>query len=320
MLALGFSVVSFLALESAFAVADPSVAPPPWSACAGGGGPNRGAGPASASAPAPASPDPAAAVTAPSLGATGLEAAPAGTMRDPFRPEQPAPGWDTPAATTQSVTTTTPSNTTTTTTTVVVTQRVAVPPLPPAAPVETPRHRPFVGGYGGFGWRLGGASHRAASFTNVRGGLLLGERFSIGGSFVRMTKRFGPPLRGTSGKTYDLAMAYGGVQIGVAVIRRGRFELGIDSLLGVGVGCISRKGSRHDSNVDARCVERVKMFVAEPGAFMHFALTKWMRLGLNGGYRFVARERWASGSQIAMSGGYVGMNVDFGWFARHDWR
>ncbi|MFO0634450.1 MAG: hypothetical protein U0168_16515 [Nannocystaceae bacterium] len=284
--------------------------------------------PAVAPAPVEATPVAPAALAPVTPAPTALAPAPAPVavepMRDPFRPEAPASGWDTPTTTTTTTTTAAvaapASTTTTTTTTTTITHRVVVPPLPPAPPPPQARKRRFVSGYGGFGMRVGSVSHRMATFSNIRGGLLLGERVMIGGSLVRMTKRFGPPIQGDNGQSYQLAVAYGGLHLGVVALRRGRFELGVDSLLGVGVGCIANLRSHHDDKVDARCVEQVKMFTAEPGAFMHVALAKWLRVGMNAGYRFVARERWPSGNNFAMNGGYFGLNLDFGWFARPGWR
>jgi len=232
-------------------------------------------------------------------------------MGDPFRPGAPVSGWDTPApsGTTTTTTTATPG-TTTTTTTVVVTERVAVPPTPP--PSQPRRDRFFVGGYGGIGFQLGAVSRRMAAFSHLRGGILLGERISIGASLTRMTRRFGPPIEGVSGASYQLAMVYGGVDLGLALIRRGPFELGVSTLLGAGTACVQTNAHR------PRCVESVKMMVAQPAVFANFNLTSWMRIGMSGGYRFVAREAWRPPNEFRLAGGFFGANLEFGWFKRPD--
>lgn len=226
------------------------------------------------------------------------------TMRDPFRPDEGGTALS-PAR-----------GTTTTTTTVVVTERVRPMPYNPPPPPVHERERVFIGGYGGFGGRLGPTSGRLSVFSNFRGGLLIGKRLSIGGSLVQLTKRLGAPIKGTSGREYQLGLAYGGVQVGLVALRRGRFEIGVDSLFGVGVACIY---DRHrDAHGRSACLDSVKLFVAEPGAFIHFNLTDWMRVGLNGGYRFVGRQAWASGANFRLASPYFGANIDFGWFRRRD--
>ncbi len=231
-----------------------------------------------------------------------------GVMRDPFRDDghaiQLAPStagdeyYDAPPRTT-------------TTTTVVITERARAMPQP-----EPRRERIFIGGYGGFGGRIGPTSGRASVFSNIRGGLLIGKRLSIGGSLVQMTKRLGKPIVGASGREYQLGLAYGGAQLGLVAFRRGRFEIGVESLLGVGVACVYDRRRNHEGR--SSCRESVRMFVAEPGAFVHLNLTDWMRLGLNGGYRFVVRPAWPSGANLRLAAPYFGANLDFGWFRRKD--
>lgn len=257
-------------------------------------------------AAAPATPPPAIApATVVPNSLAPAEPVPLQTMRDPFRPDGPATTLA-PATTSPDA----PAATTTTTTTVVIHDR----PMPPQYVSPPPRERFFVGGYGGFGGRMGPTSGRLSVFSNFRGGILLGKRLSIGGSLVQLTKRLGAPIRGTSGKSYQIGLAYGGVDVGIVAFRRGRFEIGVESMIGVGVACIyeRERGSAGD------CRESVKLFVAEPGAFMHFNLTDWMRVGFNGGYRFVGRQAWPSGAQFRLAAPYFGANLDFGWFRRKD--
>jgi hypothetical protein len=209
----------------------------------------------------------------------------------------------------------TPANSTTTT--VVVTQR-ELPPLPPPPPPAPPPRskRFFVSGYGGLSFQLSTTSRRLSILNGFQGGLLLGERLSIGVAYRRLAHRVGPDIRGTNGNRYQLGMMYGGGELGVVIVRHGRFEMGIESLFGMGVGCVNQK-IRREGHTETRCIDAVRMFVIEPGAFMHFNLTNWMRLGLDGGYRFVVRESFKPPNDFRLSGPYFGMNLEFGWFKRH---
>ncbi len=275
-------------------------------------------------APEPAAPAPVAAPAAPAAAPPAVTppapaASPAVTpppMVDPFRPDRVADtqgdpfrsgdAWIVPAQ---------PPGTTTQTTTVVVTERVTVPPLPPPPPPSPPPavRRPFVSGYGGLQLDLSTTSRRFTTFTGVHGGLLLGERLSIGASIRNLTRRFGPPIVGTSGNQYRLLMSYGGLELGAVLFRRDRFEFSLEALLGAGVACISRQSREHRRG---NCVDAVRMAVVQPGAFIHLNLTNWMRVGLGGGYRFVARQKWKTNADFKLAAPYFGMSVDFGWFRR----
>ena len=240
-------------------------------------------------------------------------------MRDPFRPETTPDTQGDPfrAGDTWTPYTGDPTRrTSTTTTTVVVTDRPlpALPPPPPPSPPSAPK-RFFVSGYGGFNFALTTTSRQLSLINGFQGGLLLGERLSIGGAFRRMSHRFGPDIQGTSGRHYQLAMVYGGAEVGVVLIRHNRFELGIESLFGMGSSCVNQL-VKQNGHTDAKCIDAVRMFVIEPGAFIHINLTNWMRFGLDGGYRFVVRERFRPPNDFRMGGAYFGMNVEFGWFKR----
>jgi hypothetical protein len=235
---------------------------------------------------------------------------------DPFRPGRVGDTQGDPFRAGDTWTPYTGERTPSTTTTVIVTERTLppLPPPPPPSPPEQPK-RFFVSGYGGLSFQLTTTSRRLSLMNGFQGGLLLGERLNIGLAYRRMVHRFGPDILGESGKRYQLGMVYGGAELGVVIVRHNRFELGIESMFGMGVGCVNQL-VRKNGHTDARCVDAVRMFVIEPGAFIHFNLTNWLRLGIDGGYRFVVRERFKPGNDFRMGGPYFGMNLEFGWFKR----
>jgi hypothetical protein len=308
-------------------------APPPSAAPAPTAAPPPAAAAPTASPPAatpPADPPPVAAPTSgpadpAAPGAVPLTSTPpppasaeAAPIGDPFRPGRvidtqgdpfrPGDTWTPYAGEPVS------PATTTTTTTVVITERPdPLPPPPPAPPPRTKRF--FVSGYGGLSFQMSTTSRRLSLLNGFQGGLLLGERLSLGLAFRRMTHRFGPDIRGDSGKRYQLGMIYGGAEVGVVIVRHGRFELGLESLFGMGVGCVNRL-IKEEGHTDAKCIDAVRMFVIEPGAFIHLNLTNWMRVGIDGGYRFVVRERFKPPNDFRLGGPYFGLNLEFGWFKR----
>ncbi|MCR9163481.1 MAG: hypothetical protein ACE37F_19825 [Nannocystaceae bacterium] len=172
----------------------------------------------------------------------------------------------------------------------------------------------FVSGYGGIITRGSAVSRKMGVLRGFHGGLLLGDRLSIGVAYHRLKRRFGAPILDSSNRPLALEMAYGGLEIGATVFRSGRFELGVQTLFGGGAGCVTYDVNRR-SNV-AECVDGVRMMVLEPSAIANVRVTDWMRVGLEGGYRGVARSSWSEGNDFDLGGGFFGLNLDFGWFAR----
>lgn len=203
----------------------------------------------------------------------------------------------------------------------------AVLGVAPASAVQRPTtqsagHGPAVGGYGGIGARVGPVGSMGGVFTVSRGGVVLGERLTVGGAFVSVAPRhgFGPPMRSTTGRVYTTAMLYFGLELGWVAYRRGRVEIGPQALLGVGLACIVRLRGRGDHD----CVERLPLYVAEPSAFVRVDLTParanspgrraMIRVEFDAGYRLVRHRPWPSGNDVRLAAPYLGANLDFGWF------
>jgi hypothetical protein len=189
---------------------------------------------------------------------------------------------------------------------------VRPPPTPPP-----PAHEPndfFIGGYGAFDMRFSGLSRKMATIMGARAGVLLGKRLSLGGAMYKVARRFGPPIRDEQGAPLNLKMAYGGATIGLTIVRGRWVELAAHTLIGAGVACIS-DDYRYEEDT-FRCRESVRMVVVEPGANVFFNLADWFRLGVDVGYRAVAREKWRAPNDFMLSGGYGGFSLQFGWFGR----
>lgn len=172
----------------------------------------------------------------------------------------------------------------------------------------------FVSGYGGIITRGSAVSRKMGILRGFHGGLLLGDRLSIGLAYHRLKRRFGAPILDARDQPLAIEMAYGGMELGATVVRRGRFELGVQTLFGGGAACLTYDVNGR-SNV-AECVESVRMMVLEPSAIANIRITDWMRMGIEGGYRGVARSQWRPPNDFDLGGGFFGLNLDFGWFAR----
>ena len=174
----------------------------------------------------------------------------------------------------------------------------------------------FVSGYGGIITRGSAVSQKMGVLRGFHAGLLLGDRLSIGLAYHRLKRRFGAPILDPQERPLALEMAYGGLELGATVFRHGRFELGLQTLFGGGAACLTYDVNNRSSV--AECVESVRMIVLEPSAIAHVRITDWMRLGVEGGYRGVARSQWRPPNDFDLGGGFFGVNLDFGWFARPD--
>jgi hypothetical protein len=172
----------------------------------------------------------------------------------------------------------------------------------------------FFGGYGGPSGRISAVSGKVATVAGFRGGVLIGNRLSLGAAAHRMTWRQGPPIMDGEGADYTLRMSYGGMTAGVTLWRPSVLEFAVEGLAGAGVACISTNGDYKDDR--GHCVESVKMFVGEPAATMYINVTDWMRVAITGGYRIVVRERWRAPNEFLLSGGYGGIDLQFGWFRK----
>jgi len=182
----------------------------------------------------------------------------------------------------------------------------SLPPPAPPAKASTGR-RFFIGGYGGLSTRLSPASRKMGAYTGIRGGLMLGRRISLGGSFYNLGARFGAPIVDSDGRDLDLSLRYGGFAVGLAIVDRRTFQFALQSLFGGGTACISVEDEDY-------CIESIRFTVIEPGAALYFVPARWFRLGFEGGYRFAMKYNWQPPNFFPMSGGYGGISVEFGRF------
>lgn len=183
-----------------------------------------------------------------------------------------------------------------------------VAPAPGAEVTPPPRRRAWgegttlinrdakVGIYTAPTFTLAGINRSPGFMLGAEFGVLLGERFSIGAAGRALVT----PLAAqrSDGRTFNLRLPYAGVSLAVALVRVKFFSIGVSTLLGGGRVCLN------DERLD-RCVNRAAVFVAEPELGLQFALTKYIRLVVSGGYRVVVSQAWsgpANGMLRGLSG------------------
>ena len=203
---------------------------------------------------------------------------------------------------------------TTTSTTVVVTRvqhRPAPPPPIPEIECGGGDDEPGARGFVGFSSRLTSVNANPSVLMGARSGFTFGDRFTVGGAFYSLTARYADPITGPRGQPLGLRMTYGGVLLGYRAYSGRVVKLGLETLAGAGAGCVSR-GTRTVGR--AECIEKVGLITVEPGLELGFVVTDWLKLGLAGGFRFVTREAWRAPNDFTLSGPYLGLNIDVGWF------
>lgn len=163
--------------------------------------------------------------------------------------------------------------------------------------------------------RGAGLSGKFGTFGGARGGILLGRRMAVGAAYYGLRRRFNASIRDEAGNPMYLDMNYGGLTLGVSAGLWSRGEFQLNTLVGGGSACVAYvEGGYH--GLPFGCIERVPTFVVEPGATLYFNVADWVRLGLEGGYRFAAGYRWDAPNHFRLSGGYFGLAVEFGWFKK----
>lgn len=60
-----------------------------------------------------------------------------------------------------------------------------------------------------------------------------------------------------------------------------------------------------------------KVYVWQPSIALEMNVFRWMKIGIDGGYRFVTNNNLKGISEKELSGAYAGLKLKFGWSWRH---
>jgi hypothetical protein len=246
----------------------------------------------------PAAPNTTAPASADSGWTTASPAAPSATAAQP-----PAPA-STPAQTTPA-----PAETN------------APPPAPAATqtPIEPARSDEpptlfgskslKVGGYGTLGVRYARINGEDGALSGIEGALLLDHRFAIGFAGYG----WGNQQRITSKRFIDqpyLHFGYGGLLFRYHVyIPNSPVYFSGAALVGGGVVGLTNTwdGDLYRENSDA-------FFIVEPQLGVHINFTRWMRMGIDAGYRVTSGIGKFDFTESDFNGVSLGGNIGFGWF------
>jgi hypothetical protein len=210
---------------------------------------------------------------------------------------------------------------------------VAVPPPPPPAwekraaapPARNERasrddsstlfNRPSIGGYGGVSVAYTHMLNRGGALFGLEGALLIGHRLTLGLAGYGFSRSPEGPAD-ADGTPRQYGAGYGGFVGRYALFNNGPLYLSVGVLLGGGAVLLHRDwdqdGSVDDSEPDD--VDQADgFFVAQPELALHVHLTRWMRVGLNCGYRFTnGIQRWGL-TDSDVNGLVAGGSLQFGW-------
>ncbi|MFC1642349.1 hypothetical protein ACFL5O_06635, partial [Myxococcota bacterium] len=183
----------------------------------------------------------------------------------------------------------------------------------PGPPTLLVGRRAKFGGYGGLTIRYTRVAGDNGLLVGAEGALLIDHRFALGGAGYGLVT---PRLYSNDQPRVRLGMGYGG---GVL-----RYHFVLDSPLYVSAGVLVGAGvlgeARDDDDDDeiavrssSRRIRADGCFVAEPSLGVHLNVTRWMRVGLEGAYRFASGVDTAGFDDSDLGGLSLGGNVQFGW-------
>ena len=145
------------------------------------------------------------------------------------------------------------------------------------------------GGYGAPVQRFSTVTGRGVLFTGLEAGWIVNHRFVLGaagyGLATQNIRNAGAELRDSRGRAPIVEMGYGGVTLGYVAQPMKLVHLTIQALIGGGgmtYDVLDIDGVRpEDAPTDG-------FFVAEPTVQGELNVTRFFRIGVGGGYRFIS--------------------------------
>jgi hypothetical protein len=166
-----------------------------------------------------------------------------------------------------------------------------------------------VGGYGALSVRYARINGNDGVLVGLEGALLLSHRLAVGLAGYGWSNEQRLPPSQSPDRDY-LHFGYAGFLVRYHVyIPNSPVYLSAAALIGGGsVGLTSTwDGDLYRENTD-------EFFIVEPQIGVHTNFTKWMRMGLDGGYRLISGVGKFGFTNSNFSGLSLGANIGFGWF------
>lgn len=171
-----------------------------------------------------------------------------------------------------------------------------------------------VGGYGGIHLGYANMLNRDGTLIGLEGALLLDHRLSLGLAGYGFTASPRGPVADDGGeRRYHLG--FGGVVVRYAIFTNLPVYASIGGLVGAGAIVLAPHNDRNFGN-DGNDFSRddVDVFtIFQPELGLHANVRRWMRFGLNAGYRVAMNVGKLGFEESEVNGVVLGGNVEFGW-------
>lgn len=187
----------------------------------------------------------------------------------------------------------------------------------PATLLDGDGEKMHIGGYGGLSVQ-GTSIHRTGGLLiGGEGALLLDHRLALGLAGYGLTSEVrGPNF--LDGEESILGFGYGGAILRYHLVsERIPVTASLGTLVGAGGLTLIKRAVSDDFEYEYDYEEDTAasaFFVAEPSVQVNLHLTKWMRFGVSGGYRFVRGPSLRGISDSDLEGVTAGGHAQFGWF------
>lgn len=187
----------------------------------------------------------------------------------------------------------------------------------PATLLTSDGRKMHVGGYGGISIMGTSINKSGGLLVGGEGAILLDHRLAIGiAGYGLSSEVSGPDF--ADGEASILGFGYGGAVFRYHLVsKRSPVTASLGTLVGAGGLTLIEETTtdEFDNEYDyAEDTEASVLFVVEPSVQANLHLTKWMRFGVTGGYRFVRGPSLRGISDGDLEGVTAGGHLQFGWF------
>jgi len=176
-------------------------------------------------------------------------------------------------------------------------------------------HNVEVGGYGGIDTSYAHMFGRDGALVGLQGAILINHRLSLGGAWYGWAN----PLSGPDtldGDAQHFQTGYGGVSLHYSFFfDRSPVYLTVGALIGGGAIALERDNDSGFGDVsDGDRYHHDLFAIVQPDIAVHANLTRWMRVGVTGGYRFTSGVARLGFDNSDLNGFMVGGQLQFGRF------
>ncbi len=171
-----------------------------------------------------------------------------------------------------------------------------------------------IRGFGAFDLKVTEFKEDKALFIGGHGGVILNKHFIFGGGGYGLSTSNTFDVEG-SNEELELFGGYGGIVLGYIIAPTEIIHVSFPVLIGAGGVEVAEEGTEI-VNGERSVLDRSAFFVVEPNVEIEINMTRFMRLGIGGGYRFIQGTDLDVGdvSNEDLSSWTAGISFKFGKF------